>query len=692
MKHPFAFLITMSTQATSRLTALLQPLVSVAILSLTALGGMSISEHVRAQDNLATVTPLYNFSTAPNASKLVEDSAGNFYGTQSPSGGLNQVFRLSPAGIFTSLYLFEGASGTGPQSLIMGTDGNLYGVATSGGTVDTGTGGGTVYRLSLTGEFALLHTFNGTDGSGPDNVIQGADGNLYGTTAGGGTNNAGTVFRITLTGEFTSLYSFAGGQSSSAPVGIVQGDDGNLYGTTTAGGNAGTMYGAIISDGTIFRLTLAGEFTLLYSFDTGSYGAYPGLLTQGNDGNFYGEYLAPVRQTSLEAYKITPAGEFTKLAVLASSFLSETSVALTLGGDGNFYTPDNAYGVAVRGAIVQLTPAGQVTPLYSANTNEGGTYLVGAGPLLLGNDGSFYGVASSTLYRLTLLPLSALVPVITTSSLPASEQGVAYSYQVAAIPAAEVFSATGLPSGLTISTGGIISGTPTVSGTSQVAVSAVNRAGTGTATFTLYLAGLSPVITSASTAAVGVGQPFTYQITSDTPGASFGASNLPLGLNVSAAGLISGTVATPGTYNVTLEAANQLSNYTTAPLTLTVSATPAFFTGEVPLTNGVYYLAFTNGNPFGYYSFLSDPHYLYHFDLGYEYVFDAADGHAGVYLYDFKSGDFFYTSPIFPFPYLYDFNLNAVLYYYPDPNNPGRYNTNGMRYFYDFAAGKVITK
>ena len=91
------------------------------------------------------------------------------------------------------------------------------------------------------------------------------------------------------------------------------------------------------------------------------------------------------------------------------------------------------------------------------------------------------------------------------------------------------------------------------------------------------------------------------------------------------------------------------------------------------MSNGVYYLVFPSGNPFGYYAFLSDSNYLYHFDLGYEYVFDAADGKSGVYFYDFKSGDFFYTSPTFPFPYLYDFSLNSVLYYFPDPHNAGRY-------------------
>ena len=112
--------------------------------------------------------------------------------------------------------------------------------------------------------------------------------------------------------------------------------------------------------------------------------------------------------------------------------------------------------------------------------------------------------------------------------------------------------------------------------------------------------------------------------------------------------------------------------------------------GEVPLGNGVYYLQFPNGTPFGYYTYLTDPRWIYHFDMGFEYWFDANDGQSGIYFYDFSSSHFFYTSPSFPFPYLYDFSLNTVLYYFPDPNNPGHYTTN-PRYFYNFATGQIIT-
>ena len=119
---------------------------------------------------------------------------------------------------------------------------------------------------------------------------------------------------------------------------------------------------------------------------------------------------------------------------------------------------------------------------------------------------------------------------------------------------------------------------------------------------------------------------------------------------------------------------------------------PPFFSGEAPLANSAYFLRFANGTSFSYYSYLSEPRYIYHFDLGYEYWTDANDGKSGIYLYDFTSGDTFYTSPSYPFPYLYDLTSNALLYYYPNPENPDRYNTNGVRYFYDFSNGQIITK
>ena len=211
-------------------------------------------------------------------------------------------------------------------------------------------------------------------------------------------------------------------------------------------------------------------------------------------------------------------------------------------------------------------------------------------------------------------------------------------------------------------------------------------------------AAYKPQITSAITAEVTKGQPFSYQITANNSPVSFNASGLPAGLAINtASGLISGIPTAAGVYPVVLSATNTAGTGTVT-LTLTVTGLPghvAFFTGEAALGNGVYYLSFANGNYFGYYGYLNvagDPYYLYHFDLGYEYIFDAADGNRGVYFYDFASQTFFYTSPTFPFPYLYDFTLNTVLYYYPDPNHAGRYNTNGYRFFYRFDTGQIFVK
>ena len=151
------------------------------------------------------------------------------------------------------------------------------------------------------------------------------------------------------------------------------------------------------------------------------------------------------------------------------------------------------------------------------------------------------------------------------------------------------------------------------------------------------------------------------------------------------------STATAGSYYVAVSNAYGTATSDAVTLALSASSHPAFFDGEAALGSGVYYLAFSNGNVFGYYAYLSDSAYIYHYDLGYEYVFDAADGNNGLYLYDFASSDFFYTSPTFPFPYLYDFNLNTVLYYFPDSTNPGHY-TSSPRYFYNFNTGAIITK
>ena len=119
-----------------------------------------------------------------------------------------------------------------------------------------------------------------------------------------------------------------------------------------------------------------------------------------------------------------------------------------------------------------------------------------------------------------------------------------------------------------------------------------------------------------------------------------------------------------------------------------------FFGGQVSVGGGFYYMDLPDGTPFGYYNLSGDGYtfpYFFHNDLGLEYYFDAQDEFGGMYLYDFASGSFFYTSRAFAWPYVYDFSLRSVLYYYPDADQPGHYTTH-PRYFYNYATRSIITK
>ncbi len=517
-----------------------------------------------------------------------------------------------------------------------------------------------------TGAVSVLHTFsvNGTEGTLPImGPIKASDGNYYGVTDMGGDplsgeSGGGTVYKLTPDGQFSVLHTFlnnplaepAATTEGDEPYVLIQGKDGNLYGLCHGGG---AVNETPAGGGTLFRLGLDGTYTKLYDFDTGdpTPGLFPVALVQGGDGNLYGL----TRDGGTDGPE--GGGTFFRFALdtntwtLLYTFVGspagpgeEPQAQLIVGQDGNFYGVTTASGPDGAGSVFKATPGGSVTLLYGfpfSGSARGDYY-----PLVQAADGSLYGVSTQsgengqgTIYHL---------------NTDGSNFTVVHDF-------AGDDSDGGDPDSIILGSDGNLYGSTIAGPASSPDV----NDGLGTY-FQLTPGGTLTTLAVLHGANGGPARPFG-NLLETSPDVFLGVSQ---------------------TNN-----SDQSGDGTILQLTVTGgSVQPAFFGGEVALGNGVYYLAFPSGNPFGYYSFLSDPHYIYHDDLGYEYVFDANDGKSGVYLYDFASNDFFYTSPSFPFPYLYDFGLNSVVYYYPDPNNPGRYNTNGVRYFFVFNTGQIISK
>jgi uncharacterized repeat protein (TIGR03803 family) len=249
-------------------------------------------------------------------------------------------------------------------------------------------GAGTVFKLTLAGAETVLWSFgSGADGTYPyASLVQGSDGDFYGMTAEGGTNNLGTVFKLTPAGAETVLWSFGSGTDGQQPYGsnLVQGSDGDFYGMTSAGGTSGS--------GTVFKITPAGAETVLWSFGSGTDGQQPdGSLVQGGDGNFYGMTEFGGTNGAGTAFKVTPAGAETVLWSFGSGTDgSRPYGSLVQGSDGNFYGMTSHGGANNYGAIVQITPGGTETLVWSFGAGSDGSYPYG--DLIFGPDGTLYGM------------------------------------------------------------------------------------------------------------------------------------------------------------------------------------------------------------------------------------------------------------------------------------------------------------
>jgi uncharacterized repeat protein (TIGR03803 family) len=308
---------------------------------------------------------------------LIRDAKGNLYGTTSLDGtfAAGTVFKLSATGKESVLYSFSGIGGDGAfpflGSLFRDSAGNLYGTTHQGGTFDQFCpfSCGTVFQLGAAGKETVLYRFTGTgeDGLNPfAGVVRDPSGNLYGTLTYGGASGAGTVFKVDPAGQETILYSFTGGaDGGQSYAGLIRDSAGNLYGTTASGGSG--------SGGVIFKLDPSGAETVLYNF-TGPDGAGPlsGLI-RDSAGNLYGTTQGGGASEFGTVFKLSPTGTETVLYSFAGGTDAQYPAYASLVGDksGNLFGVTDSGGSYGLGAVFEVDNTGKETVLHSFAGTDG---------------------------------------------------------------------------------------------------------------------------------------------------------------------------------------------------------------------------------------------------------------------------------------------------------------------------------
>ena len=336
-----------------------------------------------------------------------------------PTGvaGGGTIFKMTPAGQITVLYSFPENRTTGffpngyaPDALAEGNDGLLYGTASSGGPTSASLG--TLWRIHKDGtgfQVLVQYCTSCSSGGSPNSIIAGSDGNLYGTTGYGGSFpgslceglGCGVVFKVTTAGAYTVLHAFNGTSETSEPVGVTMATDGNLYGATA--GN--------LSEGSIFKVTPAGKFSTLHLFGSGTY-ALSGIA-QASDGLLYG-FSHVVSAPAVELFNITTGGSFQNLAQITQPLFKQFGLAQPIqASDGNLWTAAAEGGSGNWGRVLAVTTKGAIVESLSF-TNANGSFATGR--LVQLANGTLYGttikggtlsngsLASGVIYMVTGLP------------------------------------------------------------------------------------------------------------------------------------------------------------------------------------------------------------------------------------------------------------------------------------------------
>ena len=464
---------------------------------------------------------------------------GNFYGafyyggTTTDNDG--EIFKLTPAGVLTSLHSFTGAGdGSRPYGApIQAANGTFYGTTTSATVADS-----TAYSVTSAGVFKTLHTFTGTDGQNiyaP--LVQGTDGDFYGDTAAGGTSNDGVIFKMTAAGAVTVLHNFDGTDGSDGSFPLIQASDGNFYGSTYAGGTSGA--------GVIFKITPSGTYTVLHNINGTTDGNGPwGSLVQATNGKLYG--VTSNIGIGLEGtiFSVTTTGTFTTLYTFAGSTDGGSPLSplrqhtdgllygtTEIGGDTNCDSVVNEYGepTLVFGCGVIYSLDIDAAPFINLNATSG---KAGSTVGIFGQGFSsasvvkFNGVAatktvlSGTTYITATVPTgasSSYVTVTTGSTTLTSLKTftVHNSWSSgAAVPVAVAAPATGLISGKIYVVGGFAAYNGAPVSDNQIYSPSTNKWTTGAAIPTPVWGGASAVVSG------------TLYVIGGYEGASQTASNL----------------------------------------------------------------------------------------------------------------------------------------------------------------------
>jgi uncharacterized repeat protein (TIGR03803 family) len=495
---------------------------------------------------------------------LVEANDGNLYGTAEGGGQdyFGSIFRLTLGGIQTGVYSFpnspEGANPAG--SLVLSTNGNLFGSAAGGG-VNTY---GAIYRMTTNPVgVKILYSFtDGEDGATPiGSLVQGTDGNFYGTAYQGGDFSYGSVFQVGTDGTLNVLYDFFGGYDGGYPYsGVIQGRDGTFYGTALEYG-----FG---SYGTVFNVDTNGDFYTLASFD-GSNGAYPQAgLIQGLDGNLYGSTFEGGTNGYGTIFCVTTNGALTTIFSFNYTNGAAPAGALVQASDGNFYGTTAAGGPGGQGTVFRITTNGTLSTLMWFDGLNGADPEA---PLVQASDGNFYGTTAQggtgfnpsagggngTTFRLT-------VPIFITNSIPVASAVAPLPYSStlsswAVAPAGDAlsFAKVSGPAWLLVATNGVLSGTPANAniGTNIFSVSLTDTNGVSASASLVIPVTADPppafIVNPFAEPAAGAGEAYSGNIATNASDAELGNGDIltfakaggPAWLNVAANGMLSGTPA-----------------------------------------------------------------------------------------------------------------------------------------------------